>query len=249
MVALPQVAIPDPTLEAVDRAIEAASRREVRRTYLGISSIGHPCGRRLWYGFHTDAREEFDAETLYRFDDGHRGEDVMAARLRMVPGITLLTIDPNTGRQFRFEDHGGRFAGHPDGVILGLLQAPKRWHIWEHKQVGEKGQAELVKLKEKHGEKQALRAWNPVYYAQAVCYLHYAQLDRHYLTCSTPGGRKTISVRTDADPEHAVAMIDKAKRIIEARAPLAKLSGDPSWWQCKMCGHHAACHGVAKVAA
>jgi CRISPR/Cas system-associated exonuclease Cas4 (RecB family) len=84
-----------------------------------------------------------------------------------------------------------------------------------------------------------------VYYAQAVCYLHYAQLDRHYLTCSTPGGRKTISVRTNADPEHALAMIDKAKRIIEARAPLAKLSSDPSWWQCRFCGHRAMCHGVA----
>ena len=245
MAPLPPIVQPDPTLEAIDRAIEARARREARRTYLGISSIGHPCGRKLWYGLHTENREVFDAETLYRFEDGHRGEDLMAERLRMVAGITLMTIDPDTGRQFRFEDHAGQFAGHPDGVILGLLQAPKTYHLWEHKQVGEKKQAELVKLKAKHGEKSALRHWNIVYYGQAICYLHYAQLDRHYLTCSTPGGRKTVSVRTDADPVHALGLIDKAKRIIEARAPLARLSNDPSWHECRFCGHHSICHGVA----
>jgi hypothetical protein len=115
MVAIPKPAMPDPTLEAIDRAMETRARREVKRTYLGMSSIGHPCRRKLWYGSAYRRAGEFDAETLYRFDDGHRGEDVMAARLRMVPGITLLTIDPDTGRQFRFEDHSGQFAGHPDG--------------------------------------------------------------------------------------------------------------------------------------
>lgn len=248
MVALPQVAIPDPTLEAVDRALVEASRREEKRTYLGMSIIGHPCGRKLWYDLHTSAREDFDAATLKRFADGNHGETIMINRLRMVPGITLLDIDPDTGRQWRFEDFGGMFAGHMDGAILGLLQAPRAWHVYEHKQVNEKKQTDLVRLKEIKGEKHALQAWDPVYYSQAVLYMHYSGMDRHYLTCSTPGGRHTVSVRTDADPEHAEAMRDKAKRIIEARAALAKLSGDPSWWQCKFCSHRVMCHGLKAAA-
>jgi hypothetical protein len=242
---LPPRDLPDPTLEAADRALEARERAQPKRQYLGMSAIGHPCSRKLWYDFHTDAREQFTAETLKRFADGHHGEDVQADRLRLVPGITLLTVDPETGRQFGFSDIDGKFRGHMDGVIHGLLQAPTVWQIWEHKQVGEKKQASLVKLKAELGEKNALKAWDETYYAQAVCYLHYAQLDRHYLTCSTPGGRSTVSVRTNADPEHAALLIDKARRIITARAPLARVSNDPSWYQCRWCTHHAGCHGVA----
>ena len=40
-----------------------------------------------------------DADTLKRFADGHASEDIMAARLRQTPGVTLITLDPETGRQ------------------------------------------------------------------------------------------------------------------------------------------------------
>ena len=248
MAPLPPILQPDPTLEAADAALAAAERARPRRGYLGMSAIGHPCGRKLWYGLRSPVAEAFDAATLKRFADGHASEEIQAARLRLVQGVTLWTVDPATGRQFGYEDHGGLFRGHLDGVICGLLQAPRVPHVWEHKAVGEKKQAQLVKLKGELGEKNALKAWDEVYYAQAVLYCHYAELDRHYLTCASPGTRTVVSVRTDADPDHAKALIAKAKRIIEALAPLARLSNTPDWWQCRFCEYRTVCHDLPAAA-
>lgn len=242
MALIPPQPLVDPTLDAVDAALERRGASQSPRTYLGMSSIGHPCGRKLWYDYHQPKQPSFDAATLRRFEDGHRGEDLMAERLRMVDGVTLMTVDPETGRQWAYSDHGDRFGGHADGKIVGLLQAPKTWHIWEHKCVNDKKWAELNDLKRDQGEKHALRAWDAVYYAQAVLYMHYSGLSRHYLTCSTPGERDTTSVRTDADPVHAAELINKAERILNARAPLARLSNDPAWWQCRFCDRNEECH-------
>lgn len=241
MAALPDL-MADPTLEAVNAAIEARGNAEQHRPYLGMSEIGRSCDRALWYGFRWCSPKTFDAATLRRFEDGHRTEALEAERLSLVGGIELLTIDPRTGRQFGFSDHGGHFRGHMDGSILGLLQAPKTWHVWEAKATDDKKQAALIKAKAEHGEKGALAAWDAVYYAQAVLYMHYAGMKRHYLTCASAGGRRTVSVRTNADPKTAKAMQARAVRIIQADAPPAKLSERPDWYECKWCDHQAVCH-------
>lgn len=128
-----------------------------------------------------------------------------------------------------------------DGAILGLLQAPKTWHVWEHKQVGEKNFRALEKLKNSMDEKSVLRQWNQTYYVQALLYMRFSGMSRHYLTCSTPGGRETISIRTNADNNEAEKYIGRAQRIISADRPPERIGG-PDWWECKFCPHHATCH-------
>jgi hypothetical protein len=234
---------PDPTLEAIDRAIEARQSRR-HRNYLGMSAIGRPCDRELWYSFRHCLRPEFDAASLKRFEDGHRGEDLQAKRLRMVKGIELH-VKGADGEQFGFEDLGGHFRGHMDGAIRGLLQAPKTWHVWEHKQVSDKGLAKLLKAIQDHGEKAALREWDETYHAQAQLYMWYSGMSRHYLTCSSPGGRHTIGVRTNADKGIAKQYQARASRIIFSQHPPSKLSDDPSWWQCRFCSYQGICHEKA----
>lgn len=230
----------DPTLAAVDVAIEEAQDRK-HRPYLGMSGIGHPCERKCWYDFRWATPINHEALTLKLFDDGNRGEDVQAERLRMVAGLELHT-HTDDGRQFGFEDIGGHFRGNMDGAIHGLVQAPKTWHVWEHKQSSEKKQAELSRLKADKGEKDALAAWNEIYYAQAVLYMEYSGMTRHYLTCATPGGRHTISVRTNANKAEAAKLKDKARRVIFAAEPPLKLSERPDWYQCQWCDHKSICH-------
>ncbi len=240
MTALPALASPDPTLEALRTRVEHDGHTEPR-PYLGMSSIGEPCERRLWYGFRWAVREEFTADTLWRFEDGHYTEALIAQRLRKVPGVELHTINPKTGQQIGFNYLGGHFAGHMDGIIRGLLQAPKTWHVWEAK-ASEKA-SELEKLRLSKGEKNALAEWNAVYYAQAVIYMASADLTRHYLTVATPGGRDIVSVRTDANPMLAKTLYNKAERIITASEPPAKISDNAAWYQCKYCPAHSICHG------
>jgi hypothetical protein len=235
MVALPDT--PCPTLAHADAALESAQERR-RRGYLGMSAIGAECERALWYGFRWAARAKFDALTLKRFADGHASEAVAIDRLKATPELIVHDIDED-GEQFGFKDIGGHFSGHMDGVCLGLIQAPKTWHVLEIKS-SEKWDA-LDKAKRKVGEKNALAEWNAVYYAQAVLYMDYAGLDRHYMVCTSPGARRWTAVRTNADPVFAGILKAKAERIIfNDHAP--KRIGDATSFACKWCDWKAICH-------
>jgi CRISPR/Cas system-associated exonuclease Cas4 (RecB family) len=244
MVAIPEPI--DPTLAAVDAAIE--EEQDTRpRPYLGASSIGDPCSRKLWYSFRWAASKKFAASTLRLFEDGHRGEALMAERLRKVPGL-MLSTEADDGRQWGISDHEGHFRGHCDGFIKGLLQAPKTPHVWEHKVCNETKQKKLAKLKQEKGEKEALAHWDPVYYAQAQIYMHYFELTRHYLTCSSPGERTTVSCRTDYCREHAEPLVQKAQDIITSDRPPTRLSDDSTHWLCKFCDYHSICHDITPEA-
>lgn len=232
--------IPDkqfPTLAAVDLALETAQESQSARDYIGMSSIGEPCSRKLWYRLNRPA-EKFSANTLRIFNDGHRAETEMARLLRLVPGIELITHDDH-GNQFALGD--GFLSGHMDGVIRGVIEAPKKWHIWEHKAVNEKKFNDLKKLRSEK-EKTALEKWDKIYYAQAVSYMHSAEITRHFLTVSTPGVRDYISVRTDENPEMAKALIEKARRIKKVKTPPERIGGK-DFYLCKWCAFYDECHG------
>jgi hypothetical protein len=246
MAALGMEIYDDPTLVAMDRAIEAREARENAkpRPYLGASAIGHPCERKLWYGFRWSTVRTIPAKGCTAIEDGHRTEDLIAERLRLVPGLQLWTRDPDDeAKQIGFTDIGGHFRGNLDGILVGLVQAPVAPHVWESKACNEKKQAKLQDLKQTIGEKAALRSWDAVYYGQAIVYMGKMGIDRHYLTCASPGGRSVVAVRTDFDPVEYGKLIAKAERVIFAERPGPKLSEKPDWYECKFCEHHSVCHG------
>jgi len=233
-----------PTLEAMDAAQEAAQTKEKRRPYLGMSSLGKECSRELWYGFRWAKRITFKAQTLRYFDDGHRTEDLIAERIKAVPGIALQTHVETLGqkRQIGWKDFGGHLRGHADGILLGLLQAPATLHLWENKAVNDKKFAKLEKLK-KINEKAALSIWDAVYYAQQVLYMHYEGLTRSWMTVTTPGGRKQIGVRTEADPAEAIKLIAKAERIIFSDEAPERFSDVDKVPPCLFCDFKEICRG------
>ena len=233
----------DPTLAEADRVLAETENAKPPRPYLGMSGIGEECERKLWYGFRWVLPVEFDANAHKRFLDGHRTEDLILQRLRRVPGIEVHTIDPETGYQFGVSDLGGHFKGHLDAAICGLIQAPKTWHVGEVK-ASEKID-DLRKVIAKLGEKNALREWNFTYYVQGVLYMHYTGMERHYLVCSSPGGRDWVSVRTNADPEEALRQRAKAERIVFSQHPLERLSDKPDFYKCRWCSFAEHCHGEA----
>jgi hypothetical protein len=232
----------DPTIEAVHRAIEARAAAEPPRTYLGASSLGDRCERKLYYRLNGAPSEPRKASLIYAAEDGHTSEATVAGRLRLVPGLELWTVD-EVGKQFGFTDFGGKFAGHIDGVIKGLIQAPSTPHIWENKAANEKKFAEFRSAIQKYGEKQALMNGNYAWYVQAQCYMGYFDMTRHYLTVCTPGARDILSCRTEFVPAFFQAMRQRAERILSYREPPARLIDDPSYFYCKWCEFREHCHG------
>ena len=241
----------DPTLAEADRAIERNDEERVARRYLGMSSIGIECERRLWYAYHEAGVgiTKNDAASVRIFQSGHDAEAIIARLLQATPGITLDITDPKTGGQLGVEDFGGEFRGHLDGVIRGLVDDPGNDYVWEAKCVNEKKFADFRKKKD-IAEDTALRSWDAIYYAQAQCYMGYSGIHRHYLTVCTPGVRQWEAVITPFDLDAFEAIRSKAVRIINAKLyPLSRISNDPSWHQCKFCPSHDRCHGTPPVPA
>ena len=200
------------------------------RGYLGASSIGEECKRKLWYRFRWAKNPLFDINGIRNIEDGNLQEDVMAERLSKI-GV----IVEDSQKQVSFLN--GFFLGHIDGTVLGILEAPKTRHVWEHKSTKEKKFNELKILADMN-EKEALKSWNYVYWAQAQIYMHGLKLKRHYMTVSTPGGRDYTSVRTNYSPKYAKAFIDKARDIISSPEPPARTKT----YKCSWCEFDEICN-------
>ena len=220
------------TLDAVREAIFQRQFNEKPRNYIGASQIGAECDRQTWYVGRGEAGEPWPVETLLKFEDGHRTENLMAERLRLA-GVTV------TGQQDGFDL--GFLKGHVDGIVTGLKESSKP-HVWECKCTAEKELKKLRRAIEVHGEKNALRYWHSGYYAQAVVYMECMGYDRHFLTVLSPGGRDMESIRTNANPVYAKQLINKARDIAQSVEPPHKISQRPDYWQCKMCRFRKVCH-------
>lgn len=250
MAILPNLAT-DPTLDAMKAAMEAAFETRPSRNYIGASAIGKPCERDIWYTYNGRPRKLIKALGVAAIEDGFRSEDVVAARLRMVEGVELWTVDEE-GKQFGYEKCEGKAGGHIDGVIKGLLQAPKTTSIWENKAVNETKFNKLKKCIEDRGEKDALEAWDEIYFVQAQEYMGESKnflgmhIDRHYLTVCTPGARDIISCRTEFQPVRYKQIQAKLTRIINAKTAPVRISELPSFYLCKFCDHINECHGEIK---
>lgn len=231
----------DATLAAADAAMVAGQDR-YKRKYLGMSAIGDPCERKLWYNFRHALTSSFDAPTLKRFEDGHRTEDLIIARLRKVDGLEICDRGPD-GRQLGAKLLGGHFAGHYDFMVQGLIQAPKAWHVGEVKCTAKL--SDLEKAKRDLGDKNALAKWSETYFGQAQMYMHCEQVDRHWLVATSPGGREWTSVRTEYDPVHAMRLIGKAERIIFSHEAPPRIADSDTFYLCRWCDYSDVCHGTA----
>lgn len=233
-----------PTIKAALKALERAQGKRSHSARVGGSSVGDECLRKGWYSFRWASPIFIGANGLLAIADGHRGEIVIADLLKAVDSIELWTEDPeNPGKQISFTLVDGHFIGKLDGIILGLVQAPKTPHVWEAKVVNEKKLNALKKAIEKYGEKNALEQWDEKYFAQGQMYMRGMNIERHYLTVASPGVREIISVRTEYQPKMAEKFEERAKRIaFEVRIP-SRISTDPAFFKCKFCDHHDMCHG------
>jgi hypothetical protein len=236
----------DPTLDAVLAIMQAKIDAEEPRGYLGASSIGAECERQLWYQFNGYPARQRPVRLAMAAEDGHRTEALVIERLRLVPGIQLWTHDETTGEQYGFSKYDDRFKGHYDGVVLGLLQAPKTPHLFEVKTCNEKIFNAFLKSKDTCGDKGALEDWNPKYYAQAQVYMAEEKLDRHYTIVASAGGRDMVSCRTEFNAEKAAMLDKKALRIINARTEPVRITSRKEHYLCKWCAYSETCWGEGK---
>ena len=212
-----------------------------RRPHLGASIIGSECMRHLWYSFRWASDPDFEGRLLRLFERGQREEEWIVQELRLL-GIQVETedksqaVDLETKKhpQYRFAEVGGHFGGSCDGVALGVLEAPKTWHLLEVKTANDR----LFKLMQKNGVAKA----EPKHVSQMQCYMHGLKLKRCLYVCVNKNTDAIYTERVYYDRKLAEATIRIAEGIIRAPEPLSKISEDPSWFECKFCDHRPICH-------
>jgi len=238
MAPIPQT-VTQPTVAAIYAAYEREADTE-NRPHLGASLIGRECSRALFYTFRWAGIRRHTGRLYRLFERGQREEAVFVENMRAA-GVTVHDVDPQTGRQFSFSDLGGHFGGSMDACAQGIVEAPVAWHCCEYKTHNAKSFAKL--------ESEGVEKSKPEHAAQMQCYMHWSGLDRAFYLAVNKDTDALYSERLRYDKAKAEALIDKARRIITAQEPLARLSERPDWYQCKWCDHYAICHQGAIPAA
>ena len=226
--------ISQPTVAAIYAAWQATGNRDKgRRAHLGASILGRECRRALWYSFRWATDLVHEGRVLRLFDRGQREEERFAADLRAV-GVTVHTVDPTTGEQFRFSDVGGHVGGSMDAAAIGLLERPTVWHVVEMKTHGEKSFAEL--------QKKGVEVSKPDHFAQMQLYMHWSGMNRAFYMAVNKNTDEIYTERVRYDEKIVRLLLAKAADVVNATTPPERISERPDWYACKFCDHYATCH-------
>lgn len=210
------------------------SFQERPRPYMGVSMLGHHCERYMWLMFHWAVIEKFPGRILRLFRRGQMEEETIVADLRAIGCTVEECIEDQ-----KLLDFGCHVKGHPDGIVKGLPEAPKTWHILEAKTHNARSFAEL--------QTKGVMDAKFMHYVQMQVYMSGHQLDRalYYAVCKDDDHIE--ATRIELDRELAHYYIARGKRVaLESRIP-APISTDPTWYQCRFCPMHDFCHVNHKV--
>ena len=234
MAAVPQSVV-DPVADAIYSHYKAVHGAELARPYLGASAIGKPCLRQHWYSFHWAKPADFPGRIYRVFQTGHLQEPRVYADLRGID-CTIEEFDPATGAQWAFseESTGHHLRGNCDGFVTGIPGARKARHVLEIKTSSDK----YFAIMRKSGVKQA----KPEHWAQMQLYMHWGKADRALYFVVNKDNEDIYTERVDYDRDAALALIAKARSIIESTEPPVRLSEDPTWYQCSFCDYKSICH-------
>jgi hypothetical protein len=221
----------NPTVDAIYQAYET-NAEDGFRPHLGASLIGNECERALFFTFRWATVERHDGRLLRLFQTGHLAEHRFVADLRSI-GCEVQEVNPETGQQWRVSAVMGHFAGSMDGVVLGLPEAPKTWHVAEFKTHGEKSFTEL----KKKGVKEA----KPLHHAQMQVYMHLGGLERAFYLACNKNNDELYAERIKVDPDEGVRLVAKAERVIRATVAPPRIAFSQDHFKCKFCPHHKVC--------
>lgn len=141
---------------------------------------------------------------------------------------------------------GGHFGGSLDGILIGLLEAPKTWHLLEMKTHNDKSFTELVK----HGVQKAKYE----HFIQMQTYMGMSHeqlsdspipiLDRALYFAVNKNTDELYMERLHYDGGVYIGIKEKVRRILFATNPPPRISDKKSFFQCNWCDYKDICHGT-----
>ena len=218
---------------AINELIEAAEPPEENtRQYLGASSAGSECLRRVQYDWLVEPAHPTRTRDI--FARGHFTEEVSRQHL-IRAGFKFAPAN-----RLGFVAADGLLRGHADGMLVAGpdLRGVGYPAVWEHKCLGAKGWRAV--------EREGLQKARPEYAAQVRLYQAYLNVAEHpaLFTATNADTCERLHLLLPFDAARAQETSDRAVAVIEATRAgelLPRLTDDAEDWRCKMCGHRERC--------
>jgi len=214
------------TAQAIDAF--TASLYTVRER-VGVSQIGHPCDRWVYYQHNQAGKATPPSGRVLRlFQLGSQLEEMMAIDL-MSAGFQLY----DRQRYVEFTQDNLKLHGSVDGVVKGLLESPETPHLWECKSVADKG---FQKFK-----KDGYEAYSEQYKTQIHCYAMALKLKRVFVTVINKNTSEIYTERIKTDKEYAVSRLLRAFDIIGSSEVPGRKCPRADWFEAKFCNFADIC--------
>lgn len=200
----------------------AARQRDMPRAYLGMSEIGKPCCRALWYRFRGFSPLPFDGRIIMLFRLGDAVEAQIIDWLE-IAGYNVY------GLQDGFSDFDGFFKGHCDGIVKGVTSQD---HVLEIKSYNK---TRFDKLK-----RMGVAESDPQYYDQCQCYMGYSGLERALFVAQCKDTSEIHAERLYFMAERFRALKEKAKYIVMSNEAPPQHNTEDSL-ECQWCDFRVQC--------
>ena len=211
--------------------------KDGHRNHLGMSQIGDPCARKLYYNFRWVKEEKHEGRILRLFNRGHLEEKRFVEWLNAI-GCQVEEVDAETQKQFRVSDCNGHFGGMLDGKVrLPEKYKVEEWLLLEFKTW--KQDAKWNKLLQNGAYKT-----KGEHYAQMCAYGYKAGLKHGLYLAINKNDDRIYSEIIPLNWHIGEDCVRKAESIITATfdAPPAKVSLERNYFACKWCCYQTVCH-------
>lgn len=213
-------------LMKIQEDIENQHFPQEHREYLGMSQIGNPCKRKLWYDFRWCYDSAISSRIKRLFARGEYEETVIQMEL---DNLKLNYTDqvPCTGPN-----------KHIKGTADAVLYYNHKIDLY-HKTVLEIKTANDKNWKQ--FQKVGVKAKSPLYYAQAQLYCHALDIKECLFVITNKNTEDRLYEVIDYCKEEAEHLLRIAEDVIFAQFPPPKI-GDATYFECKYCNAAEICH-------
>jgi hypothetical protein len=225
----------------IDDALERERATEPKRDYIGMSTLGDPCLRRVFYDAENAPGEPFGGARLRIFETGHVYEAMVARWLRAA-GFTLWTVD-ESGKQIGVETAGGRVKGHIDAYCTAGPVCPGLVYpfIWENKALGSKWWKPIVK--------NGLQFAEQKYYGQIQVYVGYFEVQNALFSAVNKDTEEVYWEIITLEMPEAQRFSDRSVAVIhalDADVPPERVCPNATFYEARICRHAKHCFEDAR---
>lgn len=200
------------------------------RKYIGASSIGHPCERKLWYGYQGITATPVAPSTRRTFDIGRVLERLVLDYLAAA-GLPLVR-EP---KQLSFKDKDvPQLQGNLDALWIKNESPTNPYAVIEIKTARDSSFNVF--------KRQGLQKWYPIYYSQVQTYMGLSNVKEAYIIAINKDTSELHDELVNFNEGHYQLIRSKALRIINATETPPKINVNPCYFVCRTCVYKSMCH-------